>query len=160
MQLGVPMPNGDLVKIDHLSVNTAKETLGVWTSPDGQSSQLLTAIQTKAQSWIDRAKEGKLMRRDVWFLLDHQLWPGRSYGLCSNTASFADLTLCLKKQWWQLIPLGGIIRTAPKAIRQTSLGFYGADCPHLGVETGVAQLNKLLMLWVPFELRSETTSFL
>ena len=73
MQLGVPMLNGDLVKIDHLSVNTAKETLGVWTSPDGQSSQPLTAIQTKAQSWIDRAKEDKLMRRDVWFLLDHQL---------------------------------------------------------------------------------------
>ena len=43
------------------------------------------------------------------------------------------------------MPLGGIIRSAPKAIRQADKGFYGAGCPHLGVESLVEQLNKLLI---------------
>ena len=43
------------------------------------------------------------------------------------------------------MPIGGIIRSAPKAIRQVHKGFYGAGCPHLGVEILVEQLNKLLM---------------
>ena len=34
-RLGVPMPDGSLVEIDHLSVDIAKETLGVFTCPTG-----------------------------------------------------------------------------------------------------------------------------
>ena len=34
-------------------------------------------MQTKAQEWIDRAKEGKSRRQDVWFLLEHTLAKGR-----------------------------------------------------------------------------------
>ena len=40
------------------------------------------------------------------------------------------------------MPLGGIIRLAPKAIKQVDKGFYGAGVPHLGVESLVEQLNK------------------
>ena len=43
------------------------------------------------------------------------------------------------------MPLGGIIRSAPKTIRQVDKGLYGAGCPYLGVESLVEQLNKLLM---------------
>ena len=134
LAIGVPMPNGTMVAIDHLSVNDAKETLGVWTCPSGSATKSLEVLRTKAQEWLDRAKEGKMMRRDIWFLLDHQLWPKLDYGLCNNTASFEDLGLCLKKQWWQLLPLGGVIRSARKETRQLSRGFYGVGCPHPGVE--------------------------
>ena len=143
--VAVPMPDGSSVTIDNLSVDTAKETLGVWTCPSGKADESIKVIQKKAQEWIDRAKEGKLKRRDVWFLLKHQLWPRLKYGLCSSTASYTQLTHCLKKQWWQLLPLGGIIRTARTPIRQTSHGFYGAGCPHPGVEACIEQINKLLM---------------
>ena len=43
------------------------------------------------------------------------------------------------------MPLGGIIRLDPKAIRQVDKVFYSAGCPHLGVKSLVEQLNKLLM---------------
>ena len=143
--IGVPMPDGTMVEIEHLSVDTSKETLGVWSCPSGSASTALTEMKSKAQEWIDRAKEGSMMRRDIWFLLDHQLWPKLDYGLCSNTASFEDLTLCMKKQWWQLLPLGGVIRSARREIRQISRGFYGPGCPHPGVECCIDQVNKLLM---------------
>jgi len=85
------------------------------------------------------------MQRDIWFLTKHQLWPKVSYGLCSNTASLVDLNVALQKQYFQLVPLGGIIRSAPVSLRQLDLGFYGAGCPHVGAECTIAQVNKLMM---------------
>ena len=65
--------------------------------------------------------------------------------MCGNTASFAQLEDCIQRKYWQIMPIGGIIRLASKAIRQVDKGLYGAGCPHLGVESLVEQLNKLLM---------------
>jgi len=116
LHIGVPMPNGEMAQIEHLPVTESKETLGVWSSPSGCNKRAIKSMQSKAQEWIDRAKEGKMMQRDIWFLTKHQLWPKVSYGLCSNTASLADLNSALQKQYFQLVPLGGIIRSAPVSL--------------------------------------------
>ena len=143
--MAVPMPDGSMAPIEHLSVDTGKETLGVYTCPSGKSTEQIKSMQKKAQDWIDRAKEGKMRRRDIWFLMDHQLWPKVSYGLCTLSAPWKELDGCLKNKWWQIVPMGGLIRSAPKEIRDTNTGFYGAGCPHVGVECMIAQVNKLLM---------------
>ena len=129
----VPMPDGSFAEIDHLPVSESKETLGVWSSPDGSTTGAIARIKKKAQEWVDRAKEGKLRRRDVWFLLDCQFWPRVSYGLCCNIARHEELENCLRKEYC----------AAP--IRQTHKGFYGVGCPHLGVECLISQISKLLM---------------
>ena len=85
------------------------------------------------------------MRRDVWFLLDRQMWPGVGFGIGSCMASWKELSSCLKKQYWQIIPMGGVIRTANADLRQQDQGFYGVGCPHPGVECLINQLNLLLM---------------
>ena len=144
-EMHVPMPDGTMAKIDHLPVTTSKESLGVWTSPVGSSEGAMTAMRTKAQEWVDNAKEGHLRRRDIWFLLDCQFWPRVGYGLCCNMAVHNKLEHCLSKQYFQLIPLGGVIRTSPRLFCQLGKGFYGAGCPHPGIECLVAQVSKLLM---------------
>ena len=145
LDIAVPMPDGACVPIEHLSVDTARETLGVFTCPSGQAKAQIKSMNDKAQGWLDRAKEGKLRRRDVWFLLEHQLWPKCGYGLCSLAAPWKELDGCMNNKWWQLLPLGGLIRTAPREMRDMNIGFYGACCPHVGVECFIAQVNKLLM---------------
>ena len=144
-EISVPMPNGSYAPIEHLSVDTAKETLGVFSCPSGKAKGQIKAMQTKAQEWIDRAKEGKLRRRDVWFLLEHQLWPKVGYGISSLSAPWKELDGCLRNKWWQIVPMGGLIRTAPREVRDMDIGFYGAGCPHVGIECLTAQVNKLLM---------------
>ena len=67
------------------------------------------------------------------------------YSLCGNTAGFIQLEGCLQKQYWNIMPIGGIIYSAPKSIIQIDEGFYGVGCPHLGVKNMVEELNKLLM---------------
>ena len=141
----VPMPDGEECRIDHLSVGTSKETLGVWTAPNGNPQGAIVAMREKAQEWVDKAREGSLRKRDVWFLLDCQFWPRVGYGLSVCTAEHKLLESCLKKQYWQLIPLGGVIRTAPASVRQLSKGFFGVGCPHVGIECLIGQVQKLLM---------------
>ena len=88
----------------------------------------------EGEKWIDRAVESHLQRRDIWFLLDHQILPRLGYGICSISAPWKNMETCLKRVWWQLLPLGGVIRSAPRELRQMSKGFYGAVLPHPGVE--------------------------
>ena len=141
--LGVPMPGGDVTEIEHLKVDVAKEMLGVKVCPTGAAVVQFLSMKKKAQQWIDRARESKLQRRDIWFLVDRQLWPKLGYGLCSVIALWKDLVQVFKKTWWQLILLSGVIRSAPRDLRQLSRGFYGIGCPHPGVECFVQQINKL-----------------
>ena len=126
-------------------MDTEKETLGVWTSPVGDPKSALETMQNKADEWIARAKEGTLSRRDVWFLLDRQIFPRVGYTLISNTSHWNNITDCIKKQWWQLIPLEVVIRTSPSELHQTSRGLYGVGFPHVVLECFVEQTNKVLM---------------
>ena len=96
INISVPIPDVSQVQIEPAAVDTAKETLVVWTSHVGDSKAVLETMQNKLDEWIARAKEGTLSRRNVWFLLDRQLWPRVGYGLSSNTSHWHKLTYCLK----------------------------------------------------------------
>ena len=50
------MPDGSQVQIEHAAVDMAKEILGVWTSPVGDSKDALERMKDKAYEWIARAK--------------------------------------------------------------------------------------------------------
>ena len=128
------MTYGSQVLIEYAAVDTAKETLEICTSTVGDSKPALETMKNKAYKWIHRAKEGTLSRHVVWFLLDRQLWTTVGYGMSSKTSHWYKITDFLKKKWWQLISLGGVMRTAPDGVRQKRRGLYGVDCPHVGVE--------------------------
>ena len=65
--------DGNGALIEHLDVDVAKETLGVFVCPSSVANQQLDVAKSKAQEWTRRAEDSKLRRRDVWFLVDHQL---------------------------------------------------------------------------------------
>ena len=60
-------------------------------------------------------------------------------------ASFDDLSNVLRKQYYQILPLRGVVRTASIESLMIAPGFFGIGLPHLGVKALVAMLNKLLM---------------
>ena len=98
LEIKIPLPDGEEVAIEHLSVDTPKETLGVFTCPSGNAKGKIASENNKAQEWIDMAKEGHLSRRDVWFLQDHQLWPKLGYSLGSLSAPWRELDGCLRQK--------------------------------------------------------------
>ena len=142
---GVPLHDGNYAPIRHLGVDKAEETLGIISCPSGKQIEAIEKLRAKADEWIGRAKDSHLGRRDIWFLLERQLWMGLKYGLCCNSSKWSVIEDCFRKQWFQLVPMGGVIRSAPVPLRQLDAGFYGVGCPHVGVECFVEQINKLLM---------------
>ena len=106
----VPLPGEKVVTIDHKHANHVEKTLGVMTSPDGDSSASLQMLQEKAQQWINAIKNGHPHRCNIWFSLKVQLWPRIQYGLCSSTATFHKLDNALCQQYYQLLTLCGVVR--------------------------------------------------
>ncbi len=141
----VPLPGGTAAAIGHKSIKHGEKTLGTMTSPDGNSTASITMIQEKAQQWINAVWNGHLHRRNVWFLVKVQLWPRISYGLCSSTATFQGLEDALHREYYQILPLGRVVWTAPVRSQSIDAGFFGVSLPHLGVEALIGMANKLLM---------------
>jgi hypothetical protein len=98
----------------------------------------------KAQGWIERARSGKLHKRNLWFLLDKQFWPKVSFGISSITAPFEVLEECLMKTYFSMLSIAGVRQSVSRELRQMDRGFYGAGLPHPGVECFVTQMGKLL----------------
>lgn len=141
----IPLTDGGSSSIERLGVDDARKTLGYWTTPSGNAEVSIQRMKEGAQGWIDKAKEGGLHRRYIWKMMDIQLWPRIGFGMCNNLASLPTLQTCLLKEYYNLLPLGGVVRSAPKGLRQLAPGFYGVGCPHPAIECVIAQLNKLLM---------------
>ncbi len=115
------------------------------TSPDGNSTASIALMQEKAQHWINAVCNGHLHRQNVWFLLKVQFWPRVGYGLYSSTATLDELKNALHRQYYQILPLRGVVQTTTVASRTIDAVFFGVGLPNLGIEALVATTNKLLM---------------
>jgi hypothetical protein len=111
------------------------------------------ADEGKNQKWLNALTSGRLHHCMMWFSVDRQLWPSVKYGLCCSMATLSDLESVLLLFYGKMLPLGGIVWTASKGIRQLDRGFYGAGLPHPGrgnsgavKQTGYA-LRLLHCLW-------------
>jgi hypothetical protein len=120
----VPLPGGKEAPMDHKSVDHAEKTLGTMTSPDGDSSASIRMIQEKAQIWINAVGNGHLHQCNVWFSLKVQFWPRIGYGLCSSTAMFQELNKSLQRQYYQMLPLCGVVWSTPVGSRSVDVGFF------------------------------------
>jgi hypothetical protein len=143
--IAVPLPGGGNAPINHKPVEHAEKTLGAMTLPDGNSGSAIGMMQEKAQQWKNAVRNGHLHCRNVWFSLKVQFWPRIGYGLCSSTATLQELDRALHQQYYQILPLGGVVCTASVGSRTVDAGFFGVGIPHLRIEALIAMSNKLLM---------------
>ncbi len=104
----VSLPDGTHLPIEHLPVSIPTKTLGQMTCPTGCSRGAIQQMTEKGRKWINKAKGGNLHRRNVWFLLDKQFWPGVSFGISSITASFPELEECMMQKCYDLLLISGI----------------------------------------------------
>jgi hypothetical protein len=144
LSIMVPLADGSNAPIDHLAVTKPSKTLGSMTCPMGCSDGAITQMVEKVQGWIDRARLGKLHKRNLWFLLEKQFWLKVSFGISSITAPFKVLEECIMKTYFNILSISGVCQSVSRDLRQLDQGFYGVGYPHPGIECFVAQMNKLL----------------
>ena len=63
--------------------------------------------------------------------------------MCRSTATMQELENALHQQYYQILPLGGVVRTTTVESRTIDAGFYGVRLPHLGIEALIVMTNKL-----------------
>ena len=63
--LGVPMLDGSLEEIEHLSINSAIKTLGSMTCPSGSNTAAIKRMWTQGQEWLDRVLASTLSHWNV-----------------------------------------------------------------------------------------------
>jgi hypothetical protein len=141
----VPLLGGQNVPISHKKVTHAEKTLGAMTFLDGNNEASILIMQEKAPQLINAVRNGHLHCQNVWFSLKVQFWPRIGYGLCSSTATLQELEKTLHRQYYQILPLRGIVRTTTVESRTIDAGFYGVGLPNLDIKALVAMANKLLM---------------
>ena len=144
-QIKVPLASGRMHPIDYVPPGEARKTLGAMTCPTGDCTLALEKMRTQAQEWVDTAKNGKLHRRHIWFMLQKQFWARIGYALCVNTAPLAVLEEVCRRPFYALLPLLGVRRSVHVSLRSLDSGFGGIGLPHTGIECCIAQLNKLVM---------------
>lgn len=66
----VPLVNGEVEGIQHLSVDEAVKTLGSMTCPSGNNLASMIRMVTQCEEWHNRLLSGLLSRRDVLFMVD------------------------------------------------------------------------------------------
>ena len=91
------------------------------TCPSGNPKAALSRMTEQALSWVNTATESKLPRRSIWFMVSWQFWPRVGYRISCNTATLGKLKEALRKPYYQLLPLGGFIRSAPTELRVLDL---------------------------------------
>ena len=144
-QIRVPLGNGQSCQIEYLKPDEARKTLGCMTCPTGGNGDALRRMRTQAQGWVDDVATGKLPPRKIWLMLTRQFWPRVGYGIEVNTASLQELAEILRKPYYALLPLGGVMRSIHCSFRTLDSGFGGIGLPHPGIECTIAQVNLLLM---------------
>jgi hypothetical protein len=141
----VPLPSSGNAPINHKPLMHAEKSLGAMTLPDSYSGTAIGMMQEKAQQWINAVRNRHLHRHNVLFSLKVQFWPQIGYGLCSSTATLRELDRALHRHYYQILPLGRVIRAMLVGSRAVDAGFFGVGLPHLGIEALIAMSNKLLM---------------
>ena len=108
----VPLPDGTMAPISHLTVDNAQITLGVVTCPSGNSTGNLCQIKEKATKWFNSLTAGRLHCQMMWFGVDRQMWPLVKYDFCCSMTTLPELHLVLMPLYGKMLPLGGIVSKA------------------------------------------------
>ena len=145
LQLEIPLPGSLFALIEHCGVEATHKTLGVMTFPSGDHSTTFPTVKEKAQGWIDWAVSAKLAHWNLCFLTDRQFWPKVRFGIGLNVAPYLVLSKCLMRQYYELVPLGGICWLANRIVRQLDGVFYGVGCPCPAIECLAAQSTKVII---------------
>lgn len=107
-EVTVPLPDGTTAPIPHLSHTQLHKTLGCLTRPDGNSQSQLQHMANWAQQWEDKVQNNKLGAQLTWMCLQLQFWPSIGNGIGCNTATFDDISMCLRRPYFAILHLYGV----------------------------------------------------
>jgi len=110
--------------IEHLEVTKARETLGIWSRPDGLMTDEVNALKSKALKWVDAVQTKHINPTEAWYSVNHTIVKTIKYLLAPTSISKKDIQDVMRP----------ILQAAlPKAcISETLSTQTGVRHPHVG----------------------------
>ncbi len=118
--------------LERLNPNIAKETLGVWTTIDGNMEQNKLHLHAKAQKWADQVRSGRLSKAAAYTSLQQTIMKALEYPLMTTSFSKKDCFFIMKPILTVALPkLGYPYPSFPIRIRHGPLTMQGVGLPSL-----------------------------
>ena len=118
--------------LERLNPEVAKETLGVWTTIDGNMHQNKMQLRAKAQKWADQVRTGRLSKAAAFISLQQTIMKALEYPLMTTSFSKQDCFFIMKPILTVALPkLGYPYPSFPIRIRHGPLMMQGVGLPSL-----------------------------
>jgi hypothetical protein len=132
--VNIPQPNNSTVSIELLDASVPSQVLGVWTSPNGDGSKMISHMSDKGTQWAARVQSSTLHPREVWYSLTTQALPAVRYGLICVMAPRRHIDKHLPSWYYDCLPNLGINRHIALQWRTLPRQFQGLGLPVFSLE--------------------------
>jgi len=77
--------------IEHLEVTEARETLGIWSRPDGLMMDKANALKSKTLKWADAVQTKRINPTEAWHSINHTIMKTIEHLLAAASISKKDM---------------------------------------------------------------------
>ena len=142
-----PNAEGIITQLDQLEPTDARETLGVYLSPDGQNVEAIEQLRKKAKNWSDLVLTGHLTAEDVRKAMDTTVMKSLEYPLPALTLTEKECQKIMAPVLEVTLPKSRVCRTYPRAVVYGPKGTLGLGMNNLYLVQGskhIAMLHQFL----------------
>ena len=152
-ELCVPLADGGSAPIELHAAHEGKETLGVFTAPDGNSAEHFSKITDKADTWTARISNGHLPVGFNWTSYIFQLWRSIRYGIGALPADELEIEPVLQDSYRSMLPFLGANRNIKIGWRTLPCSFLGIGLFDFSTELMIQRVNLFLQHYdSPFDV--------
>ena len=102
--------------IDRLEVTEARETLGIWSRPDGLMKDEVEALKQKALKWADAVRTKRINPTEAWYSVNHTIMKTIEYPLAATSISPSDMQDIMRPILQAALPKARIQRHFPRKL--------------------------------------------
>ena len=117
--------DGIYTNLDYLKFSKAMKMVGVHLAPNGNQSQQLEALQTKATSWANLIRKSPLDESSVWIAMNQTIIKGIEYPLAATTLTENQLESVMVPIRSTGLPRSGFTRKFPHSVLYGPVGLQG-----------------------------------
>ena len=111
--------------IERLDVFEARETLGIWSRPDGSMKDEVAALKAKALKWADAVKTKRINPTEAWYSVNHTIMKTIEYPLAATSISKQDMQDIMRPILQAALPKARIQKRFPRKLVFGTLGTEG-----------------------------------
>jgi hypothetical protein len=130
--------------VRRIHTNQAEETLGVWISPDGNTTTQFQKLLQKALLWAEQMRTGSIRRDEAWLALQSTIWRTFCYPLNAVNLTTQQCEQIMSPVLQYALPAMGVCRNFPRSLVFSSTQYMGLGIKHLHMLQEIARIKDVL----------------